>query len=145
MHDRGIPGLLPATQASEKQKKAVIRFREHEGRADSPPNNLNVRRDSKTVHIDEVRGKFENTSFQSIFLNSWTKNSFTEKNFFKIFQFSIFHQVTSPQSLEYDNYSDSSDDDEIQYCDCVAAALQQSLPGTPGRKGSFKSGIWKNN
>ncbi|CAI2330975.1 unnamed protein product [Caenorhabditis sp. 36 PRJEB53466] len=95
MHDRGIPGLLPATQASEKQKKAVIRFREHEGRADSPPSNLHVRRDSKTVHIDEV---------------------------------------TSPQSLEYDD-SESSDDDEIQYCDCVAAALQQSLPGTPGRKG----------
>lgn len=95
MHDRGIPGLLPATQASEKQKKAVVKFRDHAGRAESPPSNLNVRRDSKTVHIDEV---------------------------------------ASPQSLEYDD-SDSSDDDEIQYCDCVAAALQQSLPGTPGRKG----------
>lgn len=58
MHDRGIPGLLPATKASDKQKKAVIRFREHEGRADSPPSNLNVRRDSKTVHIDEVSATF---------------------------------------------------------------------------------------
>uniref|UniRef100_A0A8R1DXK1 Phospholipase n=1 Tax=Caenorhabditis japonica TaxID=281687 RepID=A0A8R1DXK1_CAEJA len=96
MHDRGIPGLLPATQASEKQKKAVIRFREHEGRGDSPPGELAVRKDSKTVHIDEI---------------------------------------SSPQSLEYDDCSSSSDDDEIQYCDCVAAALQQSLPGTPGRKG----------
>lgn len=37
--------------------------------------------------------------------------------------------------MDYGDSDDSSDDDEIQYCDCVAAALQQSLPGTPGRKG----------
>ncbi|KAK5986738.1 Phospholipase, partial [Trichostrongylus colubriformis] len=31
--------------------------------------------------------------------------------------------------------SDYSTDDEIQYCDCIASVIAQSLPGMPGKKG----------
>ncbi|CAD6195581.1 unnamed protein product [Caenorhabditis auriculariae] len=47
-------------------------------------------------------------------------------------------EMQSPTSIDYGEYGDDSDDedaDEIQYCDCIAVALQQSLPGTPGKKG----------
>ncbi|CAI4222449.1 unnamed protein product [Auanema sp. JU1783] len=48
-------------------------------------------------------------------------------------------EIGSPTSLEYQQEEDedefSSDDDDIQYCDCIVAALQQSLPGTPGKRG----------
>ncbi|CAB3404351.1 unnamed protein product [Caenorhabditis bovis] len=97
MRDQGIPGIIPPTRpSSSSQNDTVIRFRDALGRS-SPIPDLPIRRDSKSVRIDEI---------------------------------------ASPQSLDYGCDSDeSSDDDEIQYCDCVAAALQHSLPGTPGKIG----------
>ncbi|KAE9416764.1 hypothetical protein Angca_005924, partial [Angiostrongylus cantonensis] len=38
------------------------------------------------------------------------------------------------------NFQDDDDystDDEIQYCDCIASVLAQSIPGMPGKKGSI--------
>nr|CDJ95065.1 unnamed protein product [Haemonchus contortus] len=35
---------------------------------------------------------------------------------------------------DYDS-DDYSSDDEIQYCDCIASVIAQSLPGMPGKKG----------
>ncbi|PIO60348.1 hypothetical protein TELCIR_18157 [Teladorsagia circumcincta] len=49
---------------------------------------------------------------------------------------------TLPDSGGYDqagmsdeDESDYSTDDEIQYCDCIASVIAQSLPGMPGKKG----------
>ncbi|KAK6015683.1 hypothetical protein OSTOST_18864, partial [Ostertagia ostertagi] len=49
---------------------------------------------------------------------------------------------TVPDSGRYDqagmsdeDESDYSTDDEIQYCDCIASVIAQSLPGMPGKKG----------
>ncbi|EYC33880.1 hypothetical protein Y032_0001g14 [Ancylostoma ceylanicum] len=50
-------------------------------------------------------------------------------------------QVTVDEHYEQaDTYNlededDYSTDDEIQYCDCIASALAQTLPGMPGKKG----------
>ncbi|EPB71929.1 hypothetical protein ANCCEY_08970 [Ancylostoma ceylanicum] len=49
-------------------------------------------------------------------------------------------QVTVDEHYEQaDTYNlededDYSTDDEIQYCDCIASALAQTLPGMPGKK-----------
>ncbi|PAV60054.1 hypothetical protein WR25_19540 [Diploscapter pachys] len=48
-------------------------------------------------------------------------------------------EIEIPTSLDYGDDETESSDDEIQYCDCIAVALQKSLPGVPGKKGKYYS------
>ncbi|KAK6733965.1 hypothetical protein RB195_017624 [Necator americanus] len=43
------------------------------------------------------------------------------------------YEQTDTHNIEDED--DYSTDDEIQYCDCIASALAQTLPGMPGKKG----------
>ncbi|CAJ0608562.1 unnamed protein product [Cylicocyclus nassatus] len=50
-------------------------------------------------------------------------------------QIDIDERYENPAPYTEEDDEDYSTDDEIQYCDCIASALAQSLPGMPGKKG----------
>ena len=62
-------------------------------------------------------------------------HSYDFNAFFLLKHIWIFQEIEIPTSLDYGDDETESSDDEIQYCDCIAVALQKSLPGVPGKKG----------
>ncbi|VDK52420.1 unnamed protein product [Cylicostephanus goldi] len=60
---------------------------------------------------------------------------FSSDNVAKYFVLADLIDVFLTFALPFEDDDDYSTDDEIQYCDCIASALAQSLPGMPGKKG----------